>query len=292
MLDYILFGSIGLLLLVLIGFLIIVIRDHMKSKSFELYVRQTEEELELQAQTHRFEKPERVRRRQKESLQKEIRQRESETKPRQGENPAPTAKRTAESPTPPGTPEIRQPIFEFETETPRKENVHTEPQTFRSEMAETENPAESRSAAAESEKKPTVYPFPSQARPEQTEAQRRAKEILSKDYGHFSHRRLVEGMGLSPEEADEFVVELIGQLEASIDQLDELIEKGDYTEVEHVTHGLKGAALNIGEGGVAQLLIDYNTYMKEGNEKPIVEAYQTRLKETVSDLKVEYSQVA
>ena len=49
MFDLVLFGTIGLLLLILIGFLIIVIRDHMKSKSFELYVHQSQTELKKEA---------------------------------------------------------------------------------------------------------------------------------------------------------------------------------------------------------------------------------------------------
>ncbi len=290
MLDYILFGSIGLLLLVLIGFLVIVIRDHMKSKSFELYVQQTEEELERQAETHRFEKPKRV-----QEQQREMRRQEPETTPRRREGPTAVEPRVpaTETPAPTEAPETRRPAFE--TETPHRGPVRTEPQPslFETPGTTEEEPAKPQPAAAAArEEGRTVYPFPPQGQPEETPAQRQAQEILAKDYGSFSHQRLVEGMGLSPEEADEFVVELIGQLEAAIGQLDELIEKGDYTEVEHVTHGLKGAALNIGEGGVAQLLIDYNTYMKHGTEKPVVEAFQTRLKQTVSDLKVEYSQVA
>jgi HPt (histidine-containing phosphotransfer) domain-containing protein len=140
-----------------------------------------------------------------------------------------------------------------------------------------------------------LHPEPSRespVKPELTEAQKQAREILERDYGHFSHQRLVEGMGLSPEEADEFVVELIHQLEGAINDLDAAVSEKRYEEVEHITHGLKGAALNIGEGGVAQLLVDYNTYMKHGTEQPVIEAYQTLLKRTVSDLKVEYSQVA
>ena len=283
MLDYILFGSIGLLLLVLIAFLIIVIRDHMKSKSFELYVQQSEKALEREVETHRFEKPKRVRQRAEELQKRE---------------PSATGTRDfEESPERPESPVTRE--SSFETERSPRGPVRMEPWTSETEtapampQAKQEEKREPQTATtAIPEEKPTVYPFPPQGQPEQTPAQQQAKEILAKDYGSFNHQRLVEGMGLSPEEADEFVMELIGQLEAAIGQLDELIEKGDYTEVEHVTHGLKGAALNIGEGGVAQLLIDYNTYMKHGTEKPIVEAYQTRLKQTVSDLKVEYSQVA
>ena len=120
----------------------------------------------------------------------------------------------------------------------------------------------------------------------------KAEEIKRKSYAPFTHQRLVETMGLSHEEADEFVLELIHQLEDAIEELDKLIERGDFDRIEHVTHGLKGAATNIGSGGVADILVDYNTEMKNGKDPEAAQAYQELLKSAVSDLKIEYSQVA
>ncbi len=120
----------------------------------------------------------------------------------------------------------------------------------------------------------------------------KADEIRRKSYTPFTHQRLVETMGLSDEEADEFVLELIHQLEDAIAELDELVERGDFERIEHVTHGLKGAATNIGSGGVADILVDYNTEMKNGKDPEAAQAYQELLKSAVSDLKIEYSQVA
>jgi HPt (histidine-containing phosphotransfer) domain-containing protein len=254
MFDLVLFGTIGLLLLILIGFLVIVIRDHMKSKSFELYVHQSQTDLQKEANRSTEEK----------------KRREHKIPPRRKSAPAPEPANTL-------SPE--------EKSEPLEEEKPSAPQ----------QPAESQEAAQpapESEEGPTLYRLHPEPKAEASPAQKAAEEILQKDYGVFSHQRLVEGMGLSPEEADEFVVELIHQLETAINDLDRAIEEKNFTEVEHITHGLKGAALNIGEGGVAQLLTEYNTYMKEGTDLPVIEAYQTHLKRTVSDLKVEYSQVA
>ncbi|WP_353662913.1 hypothetical protein [Hydrogenimonas sp. SS33] len=267
MLDLVLFGSIALLLLILIGFLIIVVRDHMKSKSFELYVRQTEEELEREHQNHEFQPP----RKRVEPIKEER---------------APRRKRSAE---PAGRGEASSAAV---AESGKSVSAETTMPPGESAGRTCENQTAAQEKIPAKEERPTVYPFHPQAREEISEAQKEAQNILSKDFGHFSHQRLVEGMGLSPEEADEFVLELIGQLENAIAELDRKISEKDFESVEHITHGLKGAALNIGEGGVAQLLIDYNTYMKHGKELPVVEAYQTKLKESVSDLKVEYSQVA
>ncbi|BBG66127.1 uncharacterized conserved protein [Hydrogenimonas sp.] len=118
------------------------------------------------------------------------------------------------------------------------------------------------------------------------------EEILHRSYKPFTHDRLVETMGLSAQEADEFVLELIHQLEDAIVELDGKIEAEDFDEVEHITHGLKGAALNIGSGGVADILVDYNNEMKNGGDPERASAYQELLRRAVSDLKIEYSQVA
>ncbi|MCF6201562.1 MAG: Hpt domain-containing protein [Hydrogenimonas sp.] len=119
-----------------------------------------------------------------------------------------------------------------------------------------------------------------------------AEVILQKSYGHFSHQRLVESMGLNQSEADEFVLELIHQLENALPELDRKVQERDFEEIEHITHGLKGAALNIGSGGVADILVDYNQEMKESKSAEAAEAYQELLRRAISDLKIEYSQVA
>jgi len=266
MLDLILFSSIGLLLLVLLGFLVIVIRDHMKSKSFELYVHQTQEQFNRDYQSLQERgKPENVA--------------ETETKPQT----------TASSYEPVNTVDT-QPVIEERAPEPIQEEVRETSQA--EEKPQIEEKSQLEKPMDVTLERPTIYKLHPETQNETPASREEAGTILKKDYGEFSHQRLVEGMGLSPEEADEFVVELIHQLENAINDLDNAIAEKNFTEAEHITHGLKGAALNIGEGGVAQLLVDYNTYMKEGTELPVIEAYQTLLKQTVSDLKVEYSQVA
>ncbi len=257
MFDLILFGTIGFLLLILIGFLFIVIRDHMKSKSFELYVRQSQEELKKEAQ--RMQK-----------LHEEAKKRVKRARSR----PEQTATQPAAA-----------------TERMEAETENSTPSTAEEPVRE-KTASSQKASEQKSEERPTIYRLHPETEPKVSEEARIDDEIVQKNYGIFTHERLVEGMGLSPEEADEFVVELIHQLENAINDLDLAIEKKDFSEIEHITHGLKGAALNIGEGGVADLLIDYNTYMKDGKEMPVIRAYQTLLKRTVSDLKVEYSQVA
>ncbi|WP_457596647.1 hypothetical protein [Hydrogenimonas sp.] len=268
MFDLILFGAIGLLLLVLVGLLVIVVRDHLKSRSFELHLQQEADTRPPLDEPQTLHEPAPAPEKTKESAE------------RAAQSEPAAAKRTEHKP-------ANRRIDE-EAERKFQEKLR------QSLAAQRETAPASVTTAQESPADPTVTPqHPEKpAAPRLTEAQKQAREIMEKDFGRFDHTRLVEGMGLSPQEADEFVVELIHQLETAIPDLDAAIEEHRYVDVERITHGLKGAALNIGEGGVAQLLVEYNTYMKHGNERPIVEAYQSVLKRSVSELKVEYSQVA
>ncbi len=116
--------------------------------------------------------------------------------------------------------------------------------------------------------------------------------VEQKRYDHFDPSRLVKTMGLSQKEADEFVFELIDQLENAIIRLDEKIEEEDFDGMERIIHDLKGAASNIGTGGVADILIEYNNEMKNCRDLEIATAYRDLLKKAIDDLKIEYSQVA
>jgi len=116
-------------------------------------------------------------------------------------------------------------------------------------------------------------------------------EIKNRSYKPFDYHRLLD-MGLDATEADDFVIELIHQLEEATIQIKKAVASEDLRAIENITHSMKGAALNVGEGGVADILVDFNTYMKQGDDIEVALAYLDRLKESISDLKVEFSQVA
>jgi HPt (histidine-containing phosphotransfer) domain-containing protein len=222
MFDLIMIGGVGLLLVVVLFFLVIVIRDHRKSHAIKIddLLGKKEEADSLKVS---FEKPGAV---------------------RSGPKPEPKTEPKRQAPEPPA--------------------VKPEP-----------------------EPEPAPQPQPTPA-PQKSAEAIEAEAILTRDYGNFSHQRLIDDMGLTDAEAQEFVQELIHQLEATVDELDRLIEAGEYERLERVTHGVKGASLNVGEGGVAQLLVDYNTYLKSASHPTIVQAYQQRFKELVAALKSQY----
>lgn len=114
------------------------------------------------------------------------------------------------------------------------------------------------------------------------------KELPACDYPSFTHVRLVE-MGLSDDEATEFVNELIPQLEEQIPLIEEAINSADFHKIERLTHGVKGSATNIGTGGISDLLIEFNTYLKTGEDVDIVKAYYKHYIDYTTALKEQYS---
>lgn len=107
------------------------------------------------------------------------------------------------------------------------------------------------------------------------------------NYPPFDHARLL-AMGLSQEEAREFVDELILQIETQIPLIKTAIQTADFHQAERLTHSLKGAASSIGEGGISALLVDYNTYLKHGEDISVINTYFIHLKYYLDALKKQY----
>lgn len=122
----------------------------------------------------------------------------------------------------------------------------------------------------------------------ETEAPKETKKLPEANYPKFTHSRLVE-MGLSDEEAKEFVGELIPQIETQYPLMEKAIQEQDFEQLERLTHGIKGSASNLGTGGVSDLLSDYNTYLKTGTDLDIAKAYYQDLKHYNDELKTQYA---
>ena len=59
--------------------------------------------------------------------------------------------------------------------------------------------------------------------------------------------------------------------------------------MEELTHSIKGSATNLGTGGISDLIVDYDTYLKTGAEPAIAEAYFEHLNHYYEKLKEQYS---
>ena len=131
---------------------------------------------------------------------------------------------------------------------------------------------------------PKPEPVPKIETPEPVET----KKLPEANYPEFTHIRLVE-MGLSDDEAKEFVAELIPQLETEIPLIEAAIQEIDFHQLEKLTHGIKGSATNLGTGGVSDLLDEFNTYLKSGTDTDIAETYLKHLVHYTNELKKQYS---
>ena len=137
---------------------------------------------------------------------------------------------------------------------------------------------------------PIVEPEPIPEPQEKTEVEipKETKQLPKANYPKFSHARLVD-MGLSDEEAREFVTELIPQLEIQIPLIEEALNISDFDQIERLTHSIKGSATNLGTGGISDLLSELNTYLKTGTDIDILKAYFEHLVHYTAELKEQYS---
>ena len=107
-------------------------------------------------------------------------------------------------------------------------------------------------------------------------------------YPKFNYERLIK-MGLSDDEAIEFTKELIPQIKTQIPLIKEAMEKEDFHNMERLTHSIKGSSTTVGNGGVSDLLVEYNTYLKTGKDLPIAQAYFEHLKRYSDDLEKQFA---
>jgi len=67
------------------------------------------------------------------------------------------------------------------------------------------------------------------------------------------------------------------------------LAKEDYHSMERLTHSIKGSSTTVGTGGIADLLVECNTYLKSGTEKAIAEAYLKHLKHYAAELEKQFA---
>ncbi len=109
-----------------------------------------------------------------------------------------------------------------------------------------------------------------------------------KEYPPFSHARAVDELGLSEEEAVDFIGDMIAQIDEELPKLDVEVAKGNAGKVELIVHMLKGSAVSLGSGGVADVLMEFNTYCHNGSDMQIIKSHLRDLKHYQQELKKRY----
>ncbi|MDQ7084974.1 MAG: hypothetical protein Q9M36_08585 [Sulfurovum sp.] len=109
-------------------------------------------------------------------------------------------------------------------------------------------------------------------------------------YSKFNHSRLLE-MGLDEEEAENFVKELIPQLEKQIPDIEAVSKSANYVQLRKLIHANKGASNNLGTGGISDLLNEYDDYLRslEEMEPEIIDAYTQYFVHYTKELKQHYT---
>ena len=108
------------------------------------------------------------------------------------------------------------------------------------------------------------------------------------DYPPFDNARTLEEFGLSEEEAADFMIDLIQQVEQEMPALEEAVAANDAKQIEDISHMIKGSATNLGTGGIADVLVDFNTYMKSASDPKIIAAHMKNLHTALSALKEQF----
>lgn len=129
---------------------------------------------------------------------------------------------------------------------------------------------------------------PEVTEPETVELEKEAV-FEPKAYPVFSNARAVEQLGLSQEEADMFISELVTQIETELSNIDAAFEENDREKLERLSHMLKGSATSLGEGGVADVLVELNTYCKTGSDREIIRDHIHNLNYYFEQLKAQYA---
>ena len=115
--------------------------------------------------------------------------------------------------------------------------------------------------------------------------------IPTKVYPKFDNSRAVDEMGLTQEEADAFVLDLIKAIDAEIPSIDKALNNGDYKSLEEIVHTITGTSATLGSGGISSALISFYASVQHHDSLQKLFIHQQNVKHYLSSLKEEYSVV-
>lgn len=84
-------------------------------------------------------------------------------------------------------------------------------------------------------------------------------EIPTKQYKEYDNSRAVDEMGLTKEDADAFVHELVKAIESEIPRIEAAILSTDYKAIQEIVHTITGSSSTLGCGGISSALISFYT---------------------------------
>ncbi len=109
--------------------------------------------------------------------------------------------------------------------------------------------------------------------------------IPTKQYAMFSNERAVNEMGLTQEEADEFVLELIKAIEGEVPKIEEGIMRSEYKVIEEIVHTITGTSSTLGSGGVSSALISFYAAIQHRDDLQKLYIHLQNVKYYLAELK-------
>ena len=92
-------------------------------------------------------------------------------------------------------------------------------------------------------------------------------------------------MGLTQEEADSFVHDLVKALESEMPRIEEAIKGSDYKAVEEIVHTITGSSSTLGSGGVSSALISFYTAVQHRDDFQDLYVHLQNVKYYLAELK-------
>jgi len=112
-------------------------------------------------------------------------------------------------------------------------------------------------------------------------------EIPTKQYAQYDNCRAVEEMGLTKEEADGFVLDLVKAINAEIPRIEQAILSSDYKRVEEIVHTITGSSSTLGSGGVSSALISFYTAVQHRDTLQDLYVHLQNIKYYIEELRVQ-----
>ena len=112
--------------------------------------------------------------------------------------------------------------------------------------------------------------------------------IPTKEYPKYDNTRAVEEMGLTQEEADSFVHDLVKALESEMPRIEVAIKGSDYKAVEEIVHTITGSSSTLGSGGVSSALISFYTAVQHRDDFQKLYTHLQNVKYYLAELKEQH----
>ncbi len=109
--------------------------------------------------------------------------------------------------------------------------------------------------------------------------------IPTKIFATYDNSRAVDEIGLTEEEADNFVLELIKALESEIPRIEEAILNSDMKTLEEIVHTITGSSSTLGSGGISSALISFYTAVQHRDSLQELYIHLQNVKYYLAELK-------